>query len=435
MKLIEVNEKDIKDIEKIIMLEYENQSTRDIEEKVYEIGLNIKKSGFKALAEYSLKFDNFSLTKDNVMVSKEEIKKLASKIDKDLDKALQIAIERVRDFHKREKEKGFSFRDKDGNKMGQKVVPLESIGVYVPGGRALYPSTIYMTIIPAIIAGVNRIVVVSPPRTFNESIEVARLLELLNIDEVYRIGGSHSIFALAYGVEGIKPVDKIVGPGNIYVAKAKQLVYGRVDIDMIAGPSEIMIIVDSDKEEDIEIIATDILSQAEHDPMARAIIIGKDREYLQKIIEKAYTILEDLTANLRDNARSSLDNNGLIIVCQNNTTIVDVVNVVAPEHLEIYSDKPYKFFDNIRNCGSVFLGKWTPESVGDYLGGPNHVLPTLRTARFFSPLGVYDFQKRFSFIEFNKSSLRKYYKDIALLARKEELESHARSGEVRFKKI
>ncbi|HOJ63392.1 MAG TPA: histidinol dehydrogenase [Spirochaetota bacterium] len=433
MKFIEVVNNNLENVEKIIFLEYDNSTTEDIEKKVFEIGINIKKDGFKALQEYTLKFDNFNITEQNLRVKREEIEKLSSKIDNNLDKALKVAIKRVFDFHKREKEKGFVFKDKEGNKMGQKVVPLESVGVYIPGGRALYPSTIYMTIIPAIIAGVKRIVVVSPPRTFVESVEVARVLEILNIDEIYRIGGAQSIFSLAYGVQGIKPVDKIVGPGNIYVTKAKQIVYGKVDIDMIAGPSEIMIIVDSDKESDIEIVAMDMLSQAEHDPMARAIIIGKDKEYLNKIVEKAYSILESLPENLKENAKSSLDKNGLAIVCNSDTTIVDVVNIVAPEHLEIFSKKPDRFLKGIRNCGSVFLGRWTPESVGDYLGGPNHVLPTLRTARFYSPLGVYDFQKRFSFIEFNKNSLRKYYKDISILARKENLEAHARSTEIRFK--
>ncbi len=432
MKFIEVNKKDIDNLYKIFEVEYKENETKAIDEKVFEIGLNVRKNGFQALSQYSLKFDKFVLTKENIRVTKDEIVNLASKIERALDNALNIAIKRITEFHKREKEKSFLFKDRDGNKMGQKVVPLDSIGVYVPGGRALYPSTIYMTIIPALIAGVKRIVVVSPPKTFLESPEVARLLELFNINEVYRIGGAQAIFALAYGVEGIKPVDKIVGPGNIYVAKAKQLVYGKVDIDMIAGPSEIMIIVDTDKESDIEIIATDMLSQAEHDPLARSILIGNNRDYLEKIVEKAYLSLETLPQELKNNAKASLENNGLAIISDHDI-LIEVVNTIAPEHLEIFSDKPYKFFYDLKNCGSVFLGKWTPESVGDYLGGPNHVLPTLGSARFFSPLGVYDFQKRFSFIQFNKKSLKKYYKEISLLARSEKLEAHARSGEIRFK--
>jgi len=408
----------------------ETESNSEIDKKVIEISENIKNNNFKAIIEYSKTFDNFDLNESNFRVSKKEISDLASKIDPALSKSLEIAVERIKDFHIKEVETGFQYKDKLGNKMGQKVLPLESVAAYVPGGRALYPSSIYMTVVPAIIAGVKRIVLLSPPRTFNESSEVCRLIEILGLDEVYRIGGAQAIFSAAYGLSNLKAVDKIVGPGNVFVAKAKQFVYGKVDIDMIAGPSEILVIADTDKEEDIDLIATDLLSQAEHDPMARSILVGFNQNFLNKIKIRAYEIAKTLP-NF-ENTLKSLDERALIIECKNKFDCVEVSNLLAPEHLEIFSYDPYPIFDKVRNAGSVFIGRYTPESVGDYLGGPNHVLPTSQTSRFFSPLGVYDFQKRFSYIEFSKESLEFYYKDIARIARSEKLEAHAKSAEVRF---
>ncbi|HOV13665.1 MAG TPA: histidinol dehydrogenase, partial [Spirochaetota bacterium] len=326
----------------------------------------------------------------------------------------------------------FQFKDSDNNVMGQKIIPLDSVGIYIPGGRALYPSTIYMTIIPAIIAGVKRIVVFSPPRTFTESKEACFLLSELGINEIYRIGGAQAILSAAIGLPNLPKVDKVVGPGNIFVATAKKLVYGKVDIDMIAGPSEILVIADTNKECDIKLIAADLLSQAEHDPLARAILIGFDKTFLMKIEKECYKMAESLPENLKNNAIASLNNRGTIVACKNISDIIDISNELASEHLEIFSDNPYPIFEKIKNAGSVFLGKWTPECVGDYLGGPNHVLPTSRTAKFFSPLGVYDFQKRVSYIEFNKKSLEKYMPHISNIAHFENLIAHARSSEIRF---
>ncbi len=406
---------------------------KKVENLISDMTANILKKGFDALVQYTKTYDNFDLNENNVRVSKEEIRALSSKIDSKLAASLDIAIARIRDFHDNQIQKSFSYTDNYNNKMGQNVAPIDSVAVYVPGGRALYPSTMYMTIVPALIAGVKRIVVVSPPRTFIESPEVAYLIETLGINEVYRIGGAQAILSLAYGIDGfIKPVDKIVGPGNIFVAKAKQSVSGKVAIDMIAGPSEICIIADTDKEEDIPLIATDILSQAEHDPLARPILLSSNKVFIDKIVKKAYEILQTLPENLRDSAEKSLNNRGIAVLTDNADASVELSNILAPEHLEIFSPDPYRLLKKVTNAGSVFLGRWTPESVGDYIGGPNHVLPTAGTSRFYSPLGVYDFQKRFSWIEFNKESLEKYKDNIATIARSEKLESHARSVEVRF---
>ncbi|HNZ28070.1 MAG TPA: histidinol dehydrogenase [Spirochaetota bacterium] len=406
---------------------------REVENLISDITADILSSGFDALVRYTKSYDNFDLNGDNLRVSKEEIRALSGKIDPKLSESLDVAIARIRNFHNNQTQKSFSYTDEDNNKMGQNVVPIDSVAVYVPGGRALYPSTMYMTIVPALIAGVKRIVVVSPPRTFIESPEVAYLLETLGVNEVYRIGGAQAVLSLAYGIEGfIKPVDKIVGPGNIFVAKAKQSVSGKVAIDMIAGPSEICIIADTDRDEDIPLIAADILSQAEHDPLARPILLSSNRVFIDKIIKKTYEILQTLPKNLMENAEKSLNNRGIAVLTDNADASVELSNILAPEHLEIFSDEPYRLLKNVTNAGSVFLGRWTPESVGDYIGGPNHVLPTGGTSRFYSPLGVYDFQKRFSWIEFNKESLYKYKDNIATIARSEKLESHARSVEIRF---
>lgn len=433
MKLFELKKPFLNEELKLFLEEEESQDY-ETEKIVMDMIYNIRKNGFKSIVEYTKKFDNYDLTKDNFLVKKNEIDKLAKKIKPELSDALETAVQRIKNFHLMELQKPFEMKDDDNNKMGQKVIPLDSIAVYIPGGEALYPSTLYMTAVPAIIAGVKRIILLSPPRTFENSPEIARLIQLLNINEVYRIGGAQAIIAAVYGVENLKPVDKIVGPGNNFVAKAKQLLYGKVDIDMIAGPSEILVLADTDKEEDIPLIASDLLSQVEHGPKgcARAILIGTDKNFLLKIKEETYKKANELP--LKENAIESLNQRSIIIVCPDKWTGVEISNILAPEHLELFSNDPYPLLDKVKNAGSVFLGKYTPESVGDYIGGPNHVLPTSGTARFFSPLGVYDFQKKFSWIEFNKNSLEKHLKNITLIARSEGFEAHAKSAEVRFKK-
>ena len=411
----------------------EEQNTAAVEQTILDIKKHILTDGFAALQEYSAKFDHFDLTADNFRVAKDEIKALAAQCDLALAKSLKVAIDRVRAFHENQKDSGFTYTDPDGNRMGQKVTPLASVAVYVPGGRALYPSTVYMTVIPAIVAGVKRIVLLSPPRTFTESPEVAKVIELLGIEEIYRVGGAQGVIAMAYGIDGIlEPVDKIAGPGNIYVQKAKQSVYGKIDIDMIAGPSEIGIIVDTDKDEDIPLIAMDMLSQAEHDPMARPILIGTNETYLQKVISQAEKFLDSREIPLAQNAKESLANRGIAVTVSSIDNAIAISNRLAPEHLELFSDRASELLKQVTNAGSIFLGKYTPEAVGDYLGGPNHVLPTSGTARFSSALGVYDYVKHSGWIEFSKTSLSKYYRDIATIARSEDLYCHAMSAEIRF---
>lgn len=404
----------------------------ETEKAVRSMLAKIKTDKFEAIKEYTEKFDSFELTKDNMRVSKKEIDELASKINPELASYLEKAVERVKHFHSMQVEKGFEITDIEGNRMGQKVVPIDSAAVYVPGGRALYPSTFYMTVIPALIAGVKRIVVLTPPRTLRESPEVAKLIQILGIEEVYRGAGAALVLAASHGIGGIKKVDKIVGPGNAYIAKAKQICYGKIDIDMIAGPSDICVIADTDEEKDIPLIASDLLSQAEHDPLARAVLISTNSVYAGKIKDELYRQAEKLDA-ASGVAVESLNNKGAIIITKDKVSAVKIANQLAPEHLELFSDDPFNLLDYVKYAGSVFLGKYTPESVGDYLGGPNHVLPTSGTARFYSPLGVYDFTTRFSYLEFNHESLDKYNKIITGIARSEKLEAHARAVETRFK--
>lgn len=409
----------------------EEQDDLAVEQSVRQMFAEITNNGFVAVQNYTKKFDNFDLTSENFRVSRDEIDTLAAKISPELSTSIETAVERVKAFHKHQKESGFDTEDADGNKMGQRIVPLDSVAVYVPGGRALYPSTFYMTVIPALIAGVKRIVVLTPPRTFKESPEIARLIQLLGITEIYRGAGCALVLAAANGLPELPKVDKIVGPGNAYIAKAKQICYGKIDIDMIAGPSDITVVADTNKKEDVAMVASDLLSQAEHDPMARAVLIATDKDFIDAVKEEVYRQASLLT-DTKENATTSLDKRAMAILTDNVMTAVELANLLAPEHLELFSDNPEVLLEKVKFAGSVFVGKSTPESVGDYLGGPNHVLPTSGTARFFSPLGVYDFTKRFSYLQFTPSSLKQYCEDITRIARSEHLEAHARAVETRF---
>ncbi len=432
MKKINIKDGNISSYLDVTLFEQDLITDTGIDLDVEMIRKKILLEGFDAVSFYSKKFDNFDLTKDNFRVSKEDIGVLSNKIDKDLSKSLEIAVDRISSYHKKQLLSDYRLVDEDNIIMGQKILPLDSVCVYVPGGRALYPSTIYMSVIPALIAGVSRIVLISPPRTFIESPEVARLIEILGINEIYRVGGAQGIFCAAYGCENFKSVDKIVGPGNAFVAKAKQKVFGRVAIDMIAGPSEILIIADTKDTKDVNVIAADLLSQAEHDPMARSIVMGMSEQFLGEVEKEVYRQAASLPEPNRSNAIKSLDDRGIIIKVNSIDDIIKTANYIASEHLEIFSDNHNEIFKSIQNAGSVFLGKWTPESIGDYIGGPNHVLPTSGTARFYSPLGVYDFQKRMSYIEFNREALLKYGHHAAKIARSEKLEAHALSCEIRY---
>lgn len=433
MQFFDNGNKKVLSNEILAFLKEEEKDDVAIEKSVRQMLTDVCDNGFAAVQDYTKKFDNFDLASDNFRVSREEIDELAAKISPELSASLEIAVERVKAFHECQKEQGFETVDALGNKMGQKVVALDSVAVYVPGGRALYPSTFYMTVIPALIAGVKRIVVLTPPRTFKESPEIARLIQLLGITEVYRGAGCALVLAAAHGLPELPKVDKIVGPGNAYIAKAKQICYGKIDIDMIAGPSDITVIADTDKKTDVAMVASDLLSQAEHDPMARAVLIATNKDFIDDVKTEVYRQANELT-DTKENALISLDKRAMAILTDDRMTAVELSNLLAPEHLELFSDEPESLLVKVKFAGSVFVGKSTPESVGDYLGGPNHVLPTSGTARFFSPLGVYDFTKRFSYLQFTPSSLEHYRDDITRIARSEHLEAHARAVETRFNK-
>lgn len=409
----------------------EEQNEAKIEEAILQMRQNIRTNGFSAISEYTKELDHFDLTEENIHVHRDEIDQLAAKIDPEINAALEVAVKRIKAFHSKQVENSFEYKDSEGNRMGQKTIPLDSVAVYVPGGTALYPSTFYMTVIPALIAGVKRIVVITPPRTFIESPEVARLIQILDIKEIYRGAGAALVLGAAYGI-GIPKVDKIVGPGNSFVAKAKQIAFGTIDIDMFAGPSDILVVADTTDPKDIPLIAADLLSQAEHGPAGenQTVLVGCNKEFLRAVETEVYKQAEILPN--KEAILASLKRRGLILECRDMDHCIETANKIAPEHLELFSADPYPLLEKVRHAGSVFLGKNTPESVGDYLGGPNHVLPTEGSTRFFSPLGVYDFQKKLNWCEFNRSSLEKYRDTITTIARSEDLEAHARAVEVRF---
>jgi histidinol dehydrogenase len=430
MQFFDNGNKKVLSDEILSFLKEEEKDDIAIEESVRQMLVNVRENGFAAVQDYTKKFDNFDLTSDNFRVSREEIDELAAKISPELSASLEIAVERVKAFHECQKEQGFETVDSLGNKMGQRVVPLDSVAVYVPGGRALYPSTFYMTVIPALIAGVKRIVVLTPPRTFKESPEIARLIQLLGITEVYRGAGCALVLAAAHGLPEIPKVDKIVGPGNAYVAEAKKQVFGKVSIDMIAGPSEILVVADDTCNP--EYVAADLLSQAEHDKMASAVLVTDSMEFAQKVSDALERQIPTLLR--KEIARTSIDNHGKIIVADNLSAAIEIANEIAPEHLELCVEEPFAYLEQIKHAGSVFLGKYCPEALGDYFAGPNHTLPTSGTAKFSSPLSVDDFVKKTQFSYYTKEALDKVADKVAMFAMKEGLEAHARSATIRKEK-
>lgn len=399
----------------------------DIQRTVRRIVADVQKNGDRAVKKYTEKFDSLKLTR--LAVGTKEIEAAAKKTDDKFIKALKLSAARIKAFHELQKEKSWQF-SKDGITLGQIIRPLERVGVYVPGGKAAYPSTVLMNVIPAQVAGVREIALCVPTPDGKINPYVAAAIKLLGVKEVYRIGGAQAVAALAYGTATIKKVDKIVGPGNIYVAVAKKIVFGEVGIDMIAGPSEILIIADSTA--DSAFIASDLLSQAEHDEMASSILIT-DSLILAEAVKK------DLAGQImklkrKEIARKSLNKYGAIIITKNLDTAADIANQIAPEHLEIMTRTPAKMLPMIRNAGAVFLGKWTPEPMGDYAAGPNHTLPTGGTARFSSPLGVYDFIKRTSLLDFSRAGFMGLADTVETFADVEGLEAHGNTVRIRRKK-
>ena len=412
-----------------IVRQYTQQTTdMEIERRVYDIIENVRVNGDAALREYSEKFDGVKL--DDFKVDQSIIDAAWDNLPEDLKHALLVAKKNITEFHSREIEQGFVDMDTPGITRGQKVTPLARVGLYVPGGTAAYPSTIMMTALPAKIAGVKEIIMVTPPQKDGINPAVLGAAKLAGVDAVYQVGGAQGVAALAYGTEQIPKVDKIVGPGNIYVATAKRQVFGQVDIDMIAGPSEIGVI--ADESANPVHLAADLLSQAEHDPRARAIMVTNSEKLANLVSDEVERQLSQLPRE--SIARPAIENNSYIAVMDSVEDMFTVMNEVAPEHLEIQLPDPMEYMSMVENAGSVFLGRYASEPLGDYVGGTNHVLPTSGTAKFSSPLGVYDFVKRISFTQFSRERLQEVAKDITTLARTEGLEAHARAIEVRFEK-
>lgn len=398
----------------------------EIEQAVDSVLYDVRMRGDEAILDYTEKFDGIRPKK--LLVTEDEIEDAFAHTPENLVKTLSAAAENIREFHRKQLREGFEFKRGDAI-LGQRVLPLESVGLYIPGGTASYPSTVLMSAIPAQIAGVSRIVMVTPPgRDGKISSVILAAARIAGVTHIYKMGGAQAVAALAYGTESIKKVDKIVGPGNIFVATAKKKVFGLVDIDMIAGPSEILVVADETAVP--KNVAADMLSQAEHDRLASAVLVCTSID----MAEAVSTELEQQIPLLprADIARAAIDNHGKIIIAESIEDGISIANAIAPEHLELCIAEPMKHLPSIRNAGSVFLGAYTPEALGDYWAGPNHTLPTLGTARFSSPLSVDEFIKRSSFICYTAEELKKAAADIAALARSEGLEAHARSVEIRF---
>ena len=403
-------------------------STADYEEGVKKIIADVRSRGDEALKEYTIKFDGVKL--DDLRVSPQEFDEAEGIVGSNYKAMLQRAAENIATFHRAQLRQGFEIKG-DGFILGQKVTPLESAGLYVPGGKAAYPSTVLMNAVPAKIAGVNRIVMVTPPLQ-NGKIkpEVLVAAKIAGVSEVYKVGGAQAIAALSYGTESIKRVNKITGPGNIYVAAAKKLVYGDCGIDMIAGPSEILIIADGGA--DAENVAADLLSQAEHDELATAVLITNSMDLAQNVCAALENRLKNLAR--RTIAQASIKNNCKVIVTDDLESAVQLSDELAPEHLELAVKEPFELLKKVHNAGSVFLGYNTPEPVGDYYAGPNHTLPTGGTAKFSSPLGVEDFIKTTQYVYYTREKLSESADDIVMFANSEGLTAHAQSVSVRIEK-
>ncbi len=397
---------------------------------VEEILADVRKRGDAALCEYTERFDRLKLDAATLEVSATEIEQALAAVDRDTLATLQLAADRIASFHRRQKEETWLSDDEPDIRLGQKVTPLDRVGIYVPGGKAAYPSSVLMNAVPAKVAGVGEIIMVVPMPDGVINPYVLAAAHIAGVDRIFKIGGAQAIAALAYGTASIPKVDKITGPGNIYVATAKRLVFGAVDIDMIAGPSEILVINDGSGEP--AHIAADLLSQAEHDELAASILITTDEVFGRRVVDELERQLAQLSRAAI--ARQSIDNYGAVIVARDLAEATEFSNRIAPEHLELAVAEPFELLPQIRHAGAVFLGHNTPEAAGDYLAGPNHTLPTGGTARFFSPLGTEDFVKKSSLISFSKEGLERLGESIIRIAELEGLQAHARSVSIRLGK-
>ena len=429
VKILRENNQNFKENFKKILIKREMIDS-SVDKIVENIITKIKDDSDSGLLKLTQKYDNFKVSDVNqLFVRSEEIEKSKKMVDPKVLSSLKSAIKRIKDYHKRQIPKNDIFRDKHGILLGGLWNPIESVGLYVPGGTAAYPSSLIMNAVPAIVAGVRRIVITVPAINGILNPVILACASLLGIKEIYKIGGAQAVAALAIGTKKIKKVDKIVGPGNAYVATAKKKLFGIVGIDMIAGPSEILII--ADKNNNPEHIAIDLLSQAEHDKLAQSILITDNENFANEVIDEIKTLLKKL--DRKEIASESWNNYGVVIISKSIQSSIPLANEIAPEHLELAIDNSTKYLDKIKNAGAVFLGKFTPEAIGDYVAGPNHVLPTDRTAKFSSGLNVLDFFKRTSIVSCNSENLKKIGKDAIILANQEGLQAHALSIECRIK--
>ena len=402
------------------------------EAAVSEIIGGVRARGDQALFEYTLKYDGFDLNAGNIQVTKQEIQEAYEKLDQEFIQVIQKSTENIRTFHEKQLRNSWFDTRKDGSILGMKISPIEKAGVYVPGGKAAYPSSVLMNVIPAKVAGVERIIMTTPPGADGQvNPGTLAAADMAGVDAIYKVGGAQAVAAMAFGTESVPKVDKITGPGNIFVALAKKAVYGHVSIDSVAGPSEILVL--ADETADPRYVAADLLSQAEHDELASAILITTSRELAWKTSEQVERFASQLSR--QEIIRKSLDNYGYILVAGSMEEAGEAANEIASEHLEILTANPFEVMAKIRNAGAIFLGEYSSEPLGDYFAGPNHILPTNGTAKFFSPLSVDDFIKKTSIISYSRESLEKVHKDIELFAGNEGLTAHANSIRVRFEDI
>lgn len=433
MKTFKTNNKNFYKKLKVILAARSQNNIPKVDEKVKKIISEVKLKGDEALFNFAKKFDKSNINTSNILISKKIIKSYKKKINPSIMKAFNIAIKNVKNFHKKQKPKNFKIT-KEGSMIESIWKPIESVGLYIPGGKSVYPSSLIMNVIPAQIAGVKRIVVVTPTN-FNEiNPYILALLDKLSIDEMYQVGGAHAIAALAYGTKSIKPVNKIFGPGNSYVASAKKQVFGKVGIDLIAGPSEIIVV--ADKFNNPDWVASDLLAQAEHDENAQSILITDDINFSKKV----FSSIEKLSMNLskQKTIKKSLDNFGLVVLVDDFNQTSEIINFIAPEHLHLHLQTKLsnKILKNVINAGAIFIGEYTPEAFGDYIIGTNHILPTSGSAKFSSGLGVLDFMKRSSIVRMNLTNFKKNCHYVERMAEVEKLDGHKLSVKIRqIKKI
>lgn len=428
MRIVSLTKETTKDILEDLLKRSPN-NYGNYEAAVAEILNKVRLEGDRALFDYTREFDKSEITKETIRVTEEEIQQAYDAVDPALVDVIKKALVNIRSYHEKQKQNSWFTSSEEGTMLGQKVTPLQRVGVYVPGGKAVYPSSVLMNIVPAKVAGVDQIVMTTPPGKdgkVNPSTLVAA--KEAGADEIYKVGGAQAVGALAYGTESIPKVDKIVGPGNIFVALAKKAVYGHVSIDSIAGPSEILVLADDSANP--RFVAADLLSQAEHDELASAILITTSRDLAEKVSHEVEEFVKILSR--KEIIQKSLDNFGYILIAENMDDAIEAANAIASEHMEIVTKNPFEVMMKIRNAGAIFIGEYSSEPLGDYFAGPNHVLPTNGTAKFFSPLSVDDFVKKSSIVYYSREALKKIHKDIEQFASSEQLTAHANSIAVRF---